>query len=161
MTAVSPTALGTGEIRLLLKNASDAERALIHEVEAVKLPPNTLWMHDYSGDFGVHTPGLAAAQDGTLVASCIRRHDSNSDGGHDGDILTCSSQNGGASWSRQAVAYAESGVLFYLGPIVAVNTTAAATVDKLLLPFWKIPHTVTDDTGKFSRFSARRSLHLK
>ena len=112
---------GTGEVRLLLKNASTEERAEIHAAgESVALPPNTLWMHDYRGDFGVHTPGIAATADGAvLVATGIRRHDSNSDGGHDGDILTAYSLDSGASWSKQAVAYAEPGVLFYMGPITA------------------------------------------
>ena len=103
---------GTGEIRLLLKNASDAERALIHSVAAVDLPPNTLWQHDYRGDYGVHTPGLTVTAAGTVVATAIRRHDSNSDGGHDGDIITArSAETHGRSWSEQSVAYSEPGVL--------------------------------------------------
>jgi len=90
---------GTGEIRILLKGATIDERTLINEQQDVAMPQNTLWMHDFKGCFGVHTPGMIVTSRGTVIAICIRRHDSMSDGGHDGDVLTARSEDGGRTWS--------------------------------------------------------------
>ena len=143
-------ARGTGEIRILLKAASTEERALIHGTDDVDIPKNTLWMHDFRGCFGVHTPGLIVTSKGTAVAVCIRRHDSMSDGGHDGDILTARSEEDGKSWSPQKVIFQEAGILVYLGPIVEDRTTGT-----IFVSFWKIPAEVLDDTGFFKTHAAR------
>ena len=106
-----------------------------------------LHYHDYDG-FGVHMPGLIVTAAGTAVAVCCRRHDSMSDGGHENDILTARSEDGGETWSRQQVIHAEKGQYTFLGAIVEDRTT-----DEILVSFWNIPAEVRDDLGYFSTYA--------
>lgn len=139
---------GTGEVRVLIKAASDEERRLIHATN-VAIPGDTLWVHDYRGCFANHTPGLIVTARGTAIAVCARRRDSMSDGGHEGDVLLARSEDGGRTWSRQQVLYEEAGVLNYVGPIVEDRVAG-----KVFVSFWKIPAVVRDDTGFFCRHAA-------
>ena len=140
---------GTGEIRIQLKRGSEKERAMIYGTD-VDLPPNTLWMHDFKGMFGIHTPGLLVTSKGTAIATCGRRHDSMSDGGHDGDIVFSRSEDGGKTWSRQACIYAEAGMLLYIGAIFEDRDSGS-----IFVSFWKIPSAVIDDTGYFKTHAAQ------
>jgi len=140
---------GTGEIRVLLKGATNEERNLIHGAGNVDLQADGLWFHDYIGMFGIHTPGLIVTSKGTAIATAIRRHDSMSDGGHEGDILTARSEDGGKSWSRQQCIFQEAGILVYMGPVFEDRTTGTVFVS-----FWKIPAKVRDDTGFFKDYAA-------
>lgn len=141
---------GTGEIRILVKGATGDERGEIRASGDVDMPPSSLWPHDYKGSFGVHTPGMIVTSKGTVVAICIRRHDSMSDGGHDGDVLTSRSEDGGRTWAPQAVIFEEKGTLVYLGSIVEDRETGT-----IFVSFWKIPGKVTDDTGYFKTHAAQ------
>ena len=106
-----------------------------------------LHYHDYDG-FGVHMPGLIVTASGTAVAVCCRRHDSMSDGGHENDILSARSEDGGQTWSRQQVIHAEAGQYTFLGPIVEDRIT-----QEILVSFWNIPAEVRDDLGYFSTYA--------
>ncbi len=140
---------GSGEIRILLKAGSDEERKLIHGTENVDLQPDGLWFHDYRGMFGIHTPGMIVTSKGTVIATAIRRHDSMSDGGHEGDILTSRSEDDGKSWSRQECIFQEAGTLVYMGPVFEDRTTGTSFIS-----YWKIPAKVRDDTGFFKDYAA-------
>ncbi|MAE66890.1 MAG: hypothetical protein CMJ18_21745 [Phycisphaeraceae bacterium] len=142
---------GTGEIRVLVKGATNEQRAEIYACDGGDMPPSTLWMHDYKGYFGVHTPGIIVTEKGTAVAIGIRRHDSMSDGGgHDGDILSARSEDGGRTWAPQQVIYQEKEILIYLGSIFQDRDSGA-----IFVSFWKIPAEVQEDTDYFTTHSAQ------
>ena len=139
---------GTGEIRVLVKGATDEQRNEINAAD-VSIPELTLWMHDYRGFFSNHTPCLIVTAKGTAIAVCVRRRDSGSDGGHDGDVMFSRSEDGGRSWSRQQVIFEEEGILAYVGPVIEDRVAG-----KVFASFWKIPTEVTDDTGFFHNHAA-------
>ena len=106
-----------------------------------------LHYHDYDG-FGVNMPGLIVTGAGNAVATCSRRHDSMSDGGHENDILSARSEDGGKTWSRQQVIHAEKGQYTFLGAIVEDRVTRTVFVT-----LWNIPAEVRDDLGYFSTYA--------
>ncbi len=113
----------------------------------VTLDFTNLHYHDYDG-FGVHMPGLLVTAAGRVVAVCSRRHDSMSDGGHENDILSARSLDGGATWSRQQVIHVDPGQYTFLGPIVEDRQTRT-----LFVTFWNIPAHVRDDLGYFGVYA--------
>ncbi len=73
---------------------------------------------DGNGGTSVHLPSLLVTRNGTLIAACQLRKDSQWDWGHETDILVRRSTDGGKSWLPVQTVYSRAGINAVNGPIV-------------------------------------------
>ena len=123
-----------------------SERAKLARAK-ITMDFTNLHYHDFDG-FGIHLPGLLVTGAGSVVAVCQRRHGGMGDGGHENDVLMSRSADGGKTWSRQRVIYAEPGQYTFLGAIVEDRISGT-----LFVVCWNMPAGIVDDLGYFATYA--------
>ena len=136
---------GQEEVMLHLSGLTVDQRRLLTERPVIV---DAGWAHHVIDGYGVRIPGILVTPSGTVIAVCQQRLGSLADGGHATNVLVSRSEDGGRTWSRQQVLFAESGVNTFLGPILADRDT-----NDVFVTFWKLPQAEGNGLAYFAPYA--------